>query len=520
MATEYELTFQDYLAIMRRRAPYMIGIFATGFLISIIIAIVIPPTYRATGTIMVESQQIAENVVTTTVKTQLEDQINNIKQRVLTRENLLQMANHYGLFKGDSGNLNSSVLIDKLRDRIFIEMGNPDDKRTNQQGKKIFAFTLSFEDRHPDVALQVTNDLISLFMDWNIKLRTEGAEETTDFLTQESDKLKIELDRHEKLIADFKQQHKNALPEQLALRMTMLSRAENDLHEVERDIRSTKEEIRVQEVELAAARHGLGDGNNTSQSLPSLKAELARLSAIYTPSHPDVKRLKYKIAALESTDGSDAAAGGDSNPAAFKIQSKIESDKARLASLAHQKDQLQRTMVENENSMIQTPKVEQDLAVLVRDRDSTQKKFEELRNKRMNAKIAETLESESKSGRFSILEPALYPEKPFKPNRIKILLIGFLLSIIASGGVMMLLEMVDQRIRGAEALGHVLGNRPLAVIPYLPVKEDEIHRIRMIKLSIKIAAATLVMFIVILVLLNFIYMPIDEMFMKIIARFK
>lgn len=520
MATEYELTFYDYLSIMRRRAPYMIGIFITGFLISVIVAIVIPPTYRATGTIMVESQQIAENVMSTTVKTQLEDQINSIKQRVMTRENLLQMANHYGLFKENTGNLNSTILIDKLRNRIIVEMGNPDDKRTNQQGKKILAFTVSFEDRHPDIALDVTKDLISLFLSWNIKLRTEGAEETTDFLTQESDKLKIELDRQEKLIADFKQQHKNALPEQLTLRMTMLSRAENDMREVERDIRSTKEEIRTQEVELAAAKHGLGDVN-TSQNLPALKAELARLSAIYTPSHPDIKRLQYKISALESSAESGAATGGDeSNPAVFRIQSKINSDKARLLSLAQQREMLQRKMAENENAMIQTPKVEQDLAVLIRDRDSAQKKFEELRNKRMNAKIAETLESESKSGRFSVLEPPLYPEKPFKPNRIKIILIGFLLSIIASGGGMMMLEMVDKRLRGAEVLTHVLGTRPLAVIPYLPVKEDEIQRIRMIKLSIKIAAAVLALIIVILILLNFIYMPIDEMFMKIIGRFR
>ena len=46
MATEYELSFFDYLSIMRRRAPYLISIFVAVLLISAVIAIVIPPTYR------------------------------------------------------------------------------------------------------------------------------------------------------------------------------------------------------------------------------------------------------------------------------------------------------------------------------------------------------------------------------------------------------------------------------------------------------------------------------------------
>ena len=93
MATEYELTFLDYLLIMRRRAPYLVGTFVVVLLASIIIAIVIPPTYRSTGTIMVESQQIPDNVVPSAIKNQIDEQISIIRQRVLTRDSLLRIAN-------------------------------------------------------------------------------------------------------------------------------------------------------------------------------------------------------------------------------------------------------------------------------------------------------------------------------------------------------------------------------------------------------------------------------------------
>lgn len=524
MATEYELTIHDYLSIIRRRAPYLIGIFVAVLLISVAVAIATPPTYRATGTIMVESPQVPENIVPNAIRNQLDDRIDTIMQRVMTRESLLQIANKYGLFKESAGSSRTDELIDKLRKRIVVEAVDSSDAiRTNQQGQPTISFTLSFEDRDPQTAFQVDNDLITIFLNQNVKMRNEGAADTTAFLTKETAALRLEVDRMEKKIAAYKQQNKDALPEQLTLRMTMLSRAENDLQEVERDYRSTKEDIRSLNVELAAAKQGIVEGNQTNQpnqprTLPALKAEYARLSAIYTDSYPDVKIIKRKIDALENASGTSISgidATDPSNLAEYRIQTKIASDNARLSSLEQQRKMLQDKIGENENAMIKTPKVEQGLSILTRDRDAVQAKFEELRNKQMNAQMAQTLESENKSERFTLLEPPLLPQKPVKPNRVKIIMLGFLLAMVSSSGTIMAWESIDKRIRGTEALAHVLGYRPLVVIPYLPIQEEGERRRRLRKLAIIIAGVAL---IAVLVALNFMYMPLGEMFVKILAR--
>jgi uncharacterized protein involved in exopolysaccharide biosynthesis len=253
----------------------------------------------------------------------------------------------------------------------------------------------------------------------------------------------------------------------------MLSRAENDLYSAERDIRSGNEELRSLEAELSAAKHGMSDDPN--QTLPSLKAEYTRLSAMYTESHPDLRALKRKIDALErgasAPDSKDASAKV-TNLAAFKIQAKIDAVNARLDSLTQQKKMLQAKISQNEHAMEQTPRVAQALEVLIRDRDSAQRKFDELRNKKMNAQIAQSLESENMAERFTLLEPPIKPEKPFKPDRMKILALGFFLAVAASIGVIMFLESLDKRIRGVEALTYVLGYRPLVVIPFLQTNED------------------------------------------------
>lgn len=497
--TEYELTLVDYLSILRRRARYLIGIFALVFLIAVAFALATPPTFRASGTIMVESPQEAEGVLRSGSRNDPDERINIIQQRVMTREGLLPIINKYNLFKGGVGSLTTADLIDKMQSRIAVE---PISSKSGQD-KQTIAFAISFEDRHPDVALRVTNDLIALFLQLNVSLRTKEATETVAFLNQESNKLKAEVDRLEEKISAYKKQNSDNLPEQINLREAMTARAENDLYAVERDIRSGNEDLRSLEAELSAANHGLSD--DSTQTLPALKAQYAKLSAIYTDDHPDIIELKRKISALQgagSTLDIKNTSANATNLAAFKIQARVNAVNARLDSLMQQKKMLQRKIAQNENSLERTPLVGQGLDVLIRDRDSAQKKFDEIRNKLMNAQIAQNLESENRAERFILLEPPILPEKPFKPNRMKILALGFLLALAASAGVIMFMESVDKRIHGTEAFTHVLGYRPLAVIPYITTLDDVVLQKQMVRLALKRAliAAVIILIAVIAVL--------------------
>jgi polysaccharide chain length determinant protein (PEP-CTERM system associated) len=458
----------------------MISVFVAGLLITIVVAFTLPRAYRATGTIMVESQQVSDSMVSSTIIDKFDERISVLKQRVLTRENLLRLSDKYGLVKASQGSPPPMGLIDKIRDRIEVETISADSaKSASWQVRPTIAFTISFEDPRPEVAFQVTNDLISMFLDWNIKLRTEGAIETTNFLSQEAARLKAVVESIDGQINAYKKQNIDNLPEQLPLRTTIVSRSENDLYAVDRDIRSGNEELRSLETELAAAKHGMSD--DPSQSLPALKAEYNKLSAIYTESHPDIKALKRKINMLEQASDTPDAADTSANVtslAVYKIKAKIDGVKARLESLEKQRQMLKEKITHNEHAMELTPRVAQGLEVLIRDRDTAQKKYEELLGKKMSAKISENLESESKSERFTLLEPPLLPESPFKPNRLKVLAMGLFLSLACAVGVAAIFELIDKRIRGAEALTHVLGYRPLVVIPFLYTDEEEMSKKR------------------------------------------
>jgi polysaccharide chain length determinant protein (PEP-CTERM system associated) len=390
------------------------------------------------------------------------------------------------------------------------------------RGEVTIAFRLSFEHRQPEIANKVANELVTLFLDENIKQRTERASETTEFLTQEADKLRVELETLENRLADFKQAHSNALPEHQELRMNMLSRAETDLKEVDRDYKTAREDLRFNELELSAANAGLatkpgtpGAAVDKPQDLASLKAEYIRLQSLYTPAHPDVRAVKRKIAALEANKGADGAAASVNLDVA-KAEARISAAEARIKSLADQKQQILSKIAELEAQIIEAPQVERGLVTVMRDHDNARKKYEEIRTKEMSAKISESLEQENKAERFVLLESPLMPEKPVRPNRKKVVAMGFLLAPVGAGALVMLLEMMSQRVRGAQALASVLGRRVLVSIPYIHTKAELARRRKWRMLLIVFGVVIIAIF---LVLLHFLYMPLDLLMFKALGRF-
>lgn len=220
MKSDYELSIRDYIAIIKDRA-LVLGVSAVVILAATVaVALMVPPIYQSTGTILVESQQISPELVSTNTTSFADERIEVIRQRVMTRENLLRIIDKYNLFADKR--LSESDKIDQMRNAIVVETLTT---FVRGRGEATVAFNVSFEHKQAEVAKEVADELVTLFLNENLKQRTERANETTEFLTQEANKLGAELASLENQLADFKQAHANALPEHQTLRMNMLSRS-------------------------------------------------------------------------------------------------------------------------------------------------------------------------------------------------------------------------------------------------------------------------------------------------------
>ena len=91
-----------------------------------------------------------------------------------------------------------------------------------------------------------------------------------------------------------------------------------------------------------------------------------------------------------------------------------------------------------------SPSVEKEYMEMTRDYESAKRKYNEIHNKLLTAKVAKGMEETQRGERFTITEPAQLPQKPYKPNGVAIILIGFILALGAGVGLAAALEFVGR----------------------------------------------------------------------------
>jgi polysaccharide chain length determinant protein (PEP-CTERM system associated) len=506
-----QLSLGDYLHIARRRWKLLVATFLLLLGGAVIATVAWPPIYQASGLILVESQQIPDELIKSTITSYADERIALIQQRVMTRENLLRIIDKFKLFAEDRNRVPTSELIEEMRESITVAIVDTDASGRRHQGKLTIAFRVGFDHNRPEVALRVANELVTLFLDENVKTRTERAEQTTEFLTQEAKKLKTDLEKIEADLAAYKQKNADALPEHLDLHLKMLERSETEYKDAAREIKALEEEKRFLEIELAAVKSGAGGG---SRELSQARSELAEARGKYSPDHPDIKYLERKVSSLQSQGGGGSRSGALGVDAA-RVQGKIAAADTRIDSYESQRETLKKRIAELEEIVVRTPQVERGLQTLSRDYENAVKKYQELKDKQLEAQFAENLEVERKAERFSILEPPVLPDTPIKPNRKKMLATGIVLAFAGSGGSFLLVESLDQTLRGPQSLSNLIKQAPLVRIPYLETRGEANRRRRRV---VWVILALLLLAAAALAAVHFFYLPLDILWAKVLVR--
>jgi uncharacterized protein involved in exopolysaccharide biosynthesis len=190
------------------------------------------------------------------------------------------------------------------------------------------------------------------------------------------------------------------------------------------------------------------------------------LRSKYTESHPDVVSAKKKLAALESRkqevketyDVKKDPRYRELNNQLAIIDLGIKQLQAEQANIGAQLGRY-RGRVEN------IPAREQEMASLMREYGKMKESYETLYKKSQAAQQAENLEIKQKGEQFRIIDPARLPEKPFSPDIPKVFLIGLVLCLGCSFGMVIVREQLDTTFHDAGDVEVTLGLRVIATIP-------------------------------------------------------
>ena len=411
----------------------------------------VPSTYRSEGLVLVETQQIPDDLIQSTVTSAAAERIQIIRQRVMTRDRMLNLMDKYPALRDSMQDDLVSQQVEALRERVTIETIRANN---NRRGAAI-AFRVGFDARDPEIARSVANDLITLFLDENVRARTERASETTGFLEGEAEKMRRRLDQTENAIADFKSENKDALPEHLNLYLSQLERARSQEIEIRRQLEFENAQISLFENDLANIEPEEFDNPEYQR----LEAELARLTALFKDSHPDVRAVRQQLASAEGFQKTSRK-----NLAETVIEGKIQASTQQVKLLKDELDVLQGNITALETRVVRIPQVEQGLISLNRDYEAVKRKYDQLVGNTMQAELAESLEQGRKAERFSLLEAPILPDQPHSPDRKKLLGGG----LAAAAGLPMALVLAvgffDNSVRGKSGVVRVLGQSPLVAV--------------------------------------------------------
>ena len=448
-----------YLVLAMRRLPVMMVLFLIAAGIGLGLAVTLPPKYVANARLLVESAQISDDFVRSTVQTSSDKQLQIIEERLMTRANMIDVANKHGVFPNQERMDPNTVFA------AMGEMTNFEVRAGNRQ--RVTIMTISFESGDPRIAADVVNEFVTLVESESAEIRQEEAGETAEFFEAEVERLSEELTLASSEIVRFKEANKDALPEEQQYRLERVTQVQERLNLSARD-RASLSEQRNRLLALGQAS-GLQTPVLTpaQQQLARLENELNGALSIYSETNPRVVMLRAQIKQLELSMVPTGDGGEEVDPVQNQIDIQVSEIDSRIAFLEADIQRGEEELAVLRIAIEKSPENAIRLEALERDYENIQAQYNEAVASLSKAKVGESIEVQGRGEKISVIERAIAPSSPSSPNR----------KLVAGGGVFVgsglaalffiLTELLNRSIRRPVDLTRGLGVQPLATIPYI-----------------------------------------------------
>jgi polysaccharide chain length determinant protein (PEP-CTERM system associated) len=465
-----------------RRKWYVVVPFCLIFTAGVIYASTRPKIYQASALVLVKEGGGARAYVRTTISGNIEERIVAIKAKITSKENLETIVGKYQLYTEEDHSKPEKNIQEKialLASNISLEIP--------RVGK---SFTIAFNDSNPRKAMEVANKLAGDFIMEHMRTKEDETVGATQFLENELQRLEAVLQEKELALTTFRQQHSGSLPGQLSANLALRAQIQQKIESIERNLDQARSQRIMLQGQVSTFKSSLGsdplaeigsietgDEITTSPDLIKLKEKLKALRFRYTENHPDVVRLKKRIAQLEEEQSVQTSEGqppveddaltsggflaGQATPFEFQLASIDQT----IKNLQIEKEELKRENRRLDQLIADTPKSKLELANLERDYDAIKQQYNSLLAKKLDSELVANLEKQDEVTEFKVARWARQPTQPVSPKIPRLILIAAFAALAAGFGLGFGLEYIDQTFRDYKELGQFLQLPVLAVIP-------------------------------------------------------
>ena len=297
----------DIVNVLRRRLPLVALIVAVGCVLSVYFALQQPKIYETSALVQLEDAQIVD---TRTGRTDASHKLQLIEQRMMARDNLIEIIEDYDLFADTDLSLGLKVarLREAARITAITDASQPWAPNSNPTGMII---TVTLND--PQQTADVANELLARIVDQGTSRQAAAARETLQFFQTEERRLSVAITDLEQEIAVFKQTNSDSLPAAVAAQRTQIATfveadldIEQQIIEIQSNTRRARsnvdDEIALLQQQREAIRDRIARAEAAIVNGPQVEQELSVLDRRLTQLKDQYSVVTRRVAEAETAN--------------------------------------------------------------------------------------------------------------------------------------------------------------------------------------------------------------------------
>ncbi len=325
-----------------------------------------------------------------------------------------------------------------------------------QQVRDTRAVTLSFTHTDPQLASQVSNEIIKIFRSRNFNTKISTLTQTEDWLKTSIRKVTAELEQAQEELSRYTRdqnivstggENVTLKTSELAQKQDLLTKAELEKLKAE----ALYEEVRKGNVARLPAEFEDKTRDKLialQKTLSDLQTRQAQLDTKFGPDNSQIQEVRNQITTIE----------GQIKDATKALEEKFKSDYERAA---REVSQIKASRDIAKTEAVRENQADIKLNTLKINVESKQKTLSVLRDQAQQAE----LKLKEQASNIRIFEPAQVPTLPAGPRRLLSVLLAFFLSTAAAVGLAFFLEYLDNTIKTVEDVERYAQLPALGVIP-------------------------------------------------------
>lgn len=437
-------------------------------------SLTLPKLYKADSTVFIEKSVIDSLVRGIAVTPSIDAKIRVLKYALLSRDMIVKVLEQIDseIFTKTASAQNAYIA--GLQERVKISI----------RGKDLFIVSLIDGDQK--FVQNFVNTLVSKYVEDNISSTREEAYGANRFLDEQIQAFKAKLEQADDAITAFRKEKGIFFTVDDEETLTEIKGYLSEIEALELTIetlKTKKQQLQSQLKTLSPTIESLFSvdddfgGMEMNPQIAAMEQRLSDLRLRYTENYPGIIRLKFEIEALKQnlaeTDLTNQPeeqidSGGSKmtslNPLYLDVQQRLLEVKSELSEAQSKKRNAERLIAKREASLREIPEAKKQLNVLLQERNSYQKVYQDLLGRMGKSEVSKQMEISNKTATFRIVDPAIFPEVPVSPNLFKMLALALAAGLATAGALVFLLENLDGRLRSPDDL-ESMGLDILAVIP-------------------------------------------------------